>query len=694
MVLVLLAYSNTFSAAWHLDDITNILDNKRVQIARLTTESLLNSLRPPFSGSGTPAFYRPVAMITFALNWYFGKANVIGYHLVNIGIHFLNAWILFVTIINLLRSPRLKSGYHDNGLVIALAAAAVWALHPIQTQAVTYIVQRMASLATLFFLFGIYCYIKGRLSQDGYHRYLLYILCIVSYGLALGTKQNTVVLPAVLFSIEYLFFLNPHAQRSRRDRWRMIAAGVGLAAFLLILFLFWMGNPVSAILSGYKGRAFTFSERILTEFRVLVFYLGQIFYPIPQKFSILHEVTVSKSLLNPRTTLPAIFIIGSLFIFALLKWRRYPLISFAILFFFIGHAVESTVWPLELIFEHRNYLPTLFMFLPLAAGLHHLISRYQSENRLVYSFLIAFLPLIILGLVTASFTRNMVWASPKSLWMDAMQKAPSMARPYQNVAMALESENRLDSALALYERSLDLGDPNPKLSRFISLGNMGNIYKKKGDYDMAVNVLKAAMTSPQGPYILRVHYNLVLCMLNTNQAEAAFEHINQLLAKQPNNRQFIVTKGFLLQQRGYIDAARRHFQMALKQNAADIRALYHMGMALSAAGEHRIADRFLLRARNRSPRNLNIYLGLVQNAISMHNPERISVYLSQITNRFKLVEIESFFAQRAKGYQLIAGMLIQLNDDLIMSYLASHLEETAHNLGAPFSGDGKMDPNG
>jgi len=648
----------------------------------LNTESLINSLRPPYSGSDATSFYRPVAMLTFALNWYFGKASVFGYHLVNIAIHLLNAWLLFITTVNLLRSPNLNPGIRFNPTYIALAAAAMWALHPIQTQAVTYIVQRMASLATLFFLGGIYSYIKGRLSSKGYQRYFLYIVCIISYGLALATKENTVVLPAVLLVIEIIFFQNLKGERSKRVRWMLMAAGVGLLIFLVVMMYLWIGNPISELQKGYHGRPFTFSERILTEFRVLVLHLGQVLYPIPQQFSVLHDVPLSKSLFNPWTTLPAILIVLVLLFFAIICWVRYALLSFAILFFFIGHAVESTILPLEIIFEHRNYLPTLFIFVPLAAGLNRLISQYANENRMVHGCLVAFLPLIILGLATATFTRNMAWASPKSLWMDAMQKAPAMARPYQIVAMALENENRLDQALQLYERSLGLSDPNPKLSRFISLGNMGNIYKKKGDYDKAVQILKAAMTSPQGPYVLRVHYNLVLCMLNTNQLQEAFEHIHQLQSMQPNNHQFLITKGFLLQQRGHFGAAQQHFQRALKQNPADMKTLYHMGMALSATGEYWHAERYLLRARKKSPLHLNIALGLLQNAIFMQNPQRISRYSSLITNGFKLVQLKSFFAQRTRGYQLIDGMLIDLKDDLIRLHLAENLEETAHQLGS------------
>ncbi len=109
---------------------------------------------------------------------------------------------------------------------------------------------------------------------------------------------------------------------------------------------------------------------------------------------------------------------------------------------------------------------------------------------MLYFILVCSVPILVAGLGLGSYIRNSVWVTEKRLWRDAMQKAPSIARPYQIVALALERENRLDEALILYQKALTLKDPVPKLSRFISLGNMGNIYKKRKDYETAVFLSK------------------------------------------------------------------------------------------------------------------------------------------------------------------------------------------------------------
>ena len=196
--------------------------------------------------------------------------------------------------------------------------------------------------------------------------------CFLSFMLAVGSKQNTATLPLACLLIEVVFITNPEIWKQDKAQWMRIGTLAGLAVLLGLLLLFWQTNPISTIMDGYRIRPFTMGERLLTEFRVLVFYLYQIFYPVPGQFSILHDITLSTSLFDPWTTSAAVVMIGVLFITAFYTVRRHPLVCFAILFYFLGHSIESTILPLELVFEHRNYLPSLFMFLPVASGLKRL----------------------------------------------------------------------------------------------------------------------------------------------------------------------------------------------------------------------------------------------------------------------------------------------------------------------------------
>ena len=567
VILVLLAYANTFNASWHLDDVTNIIDNKNVHISTLSVSDWAKSMRAPFTGSSDPNLglsdlYRPVAMLTFAFNWYMGKADVFGYHLVNILIHCLSSGLLYLIIFNLLKTPNMSGRNQGSEQTIAFLATALWALHPIQTQAVTYIVQRMTSLAALFYLSAVFLFLKGRNAQTPVLKVSFWGCCLLCFLLAMGSKQNTVTLPVALLLIEIIFFMKPGSWR--KNKWIIVVSVVGLVLLYVLLLFYWQKNPIATILAGYEKRPFSMLERLLTETRVSLFYLYQLLYPVPGQFSIVHDFSLSTSLWTPWTTPVSIFAILALILFAGYNFRRTPMLSFSICFFFVGHSIESTIFPLELVFEHRNYLPSLFLFLPVASGMTHLAGTFREKNNLLCRMLQALAVVLVVVLSIGSYTRNMVWATEKTLWQDAMQKAPSLARPYQNVALAFEQEQNLETALTLYQKALDLEDPDPKLSRFISFGNMGNIYQKEKDYEKAVQYLTEATRVETGPYVDRVRYNLVLCLLNSHKEEEALEHLEFLLSGKKTNSRFLATKGFILLQRGKIEAGPTSFEACLK----------------------------------------------------------------------------------------------------------------------------------
>jgi len=356
LFLILPIYSNTFSASWHLDDDPNIVNNSQLHIENLMPETLWKTF---FAKPGpVEKFYRPLPCLTFALNWYYGGDNVTGYHAVNIAIHILTAIFLYLSILNLFKSPNLEEKVKGKEHFIALLSAALWAVNPIQTQAVTYIVQRMAIMAAMFYILGINFYIKGRLADVRSKQILFYTGCLFSFLLALGSKENAILLPLSLILVEIIFF---QKSGSLGEKKKIIWAALASTIFILFLFgglLFLMKkDPLNYLNQLSEIRPFSFSERLITEPRIVLNYLSQIFYPAPNRLSIEHDVLLSTSLLKPWTTLPAILIVLCLIGLGLSQIRKRPLIAFGILFFFLNHIVESTILPLELVFEHRNYLP-------------------------------------------------------------------------------------------------------------------------------------------------------------------------------------------------------------------------------------------------------------------------------------------------------------------------------------------------
>ena len=176
LVVIFLIYSNTFHASWHMDDYPNITYKPQLHIKDLRPSTLIGTFYAQIGEN--KKLYRPLSCLTLAINWYFGKANVFGYHVINILIHFLTACFLFLTVLDLLKTPNLKERYNGNEYFIALLTSTLWAINPIQTQAVTYIVQRMASLSTMFYILAILLYIKARTADPFSKRSLLFFCCL------------------------------------------------------------------------------------------------------------------------------------------------------------------------------------------------------------------------------------------------------------------------------------------------------------------------------------------------------------------------------------------------------------------------------------------------------------------------------------------------------------------------------------
>ena len=185
-LLVLLAYSNTFRAAWHLDDYPSIVENQKIHITDLTPQSLYQSLQHPKKET----LWRPLAHLSFAMNWFAGQDNVFGYHLINVLIHLFSACVLYLTISTLLRTPNLQSKYSTTSHFISSLATVLWMINPIQTQAVTYIVQRMTLLASFFFITGIYCYLISPFSGQQTSAYLNVCLLRGLFTAGYGRKRE------------------------------------------------------------------------------------------------------------------------------------------------------------------------------------------------------------------------------------------------------------------------------------------------------------------------------------------------------------------------------------------------------------------------------------------------------------------------------------------------------------------------
>jgi protein O-mannosyl-transferase len=348
-------YSNTFSVPFHFDDRPNITLNPNVQIKVFTWDRIEHLIKYSYRES-----IRVFAYFTFALNYYFGEFDVFGYHLVNFIIHVFSGiflyWFLYLTF-NL---PSLRDKYGAVSYKAALFASLIFISHPIQTQSVTYIVQRMASMAGMFYLLTFVLYIQGRLSK-GRTRFFCFGGGVVTYLLGVFTKENAAILPFFIALYEFYFF--QHLDLSPKGK-KIVGVLIGVLLFLGALgFLIWGPRYIQETIAGYQTRSFTMGERVLTQFRIVLYYLSLLLYPHPARLNLDYDFPVSKSILDPATTLLSMVVVLGLIGYSLWIARKRPVLSFCILWYFGNLVIESSIFPLEMVFEHRLYLPSIGPFI-------------------------------------------------------------------------------------------------------------------------------------------------------------------------------------------------------------------------------------------------------------------------------------------------------------------------------------------
>lgn len=456
-LLIFYAYSNTFYAPLVLDDFHSFVEEPKVHVSLLDYESLQDLTKTKFG------INRFIPMLTFALDFRLGKGNIGTFHLTNLVIHFLVAAALFFFLSTLFDSQELNP-YIDGrrrfpSPILPFLITGLWALNPVQTNAVTYLVQRMASLAALFYLLSLGLYLSARWKhrEKGLNCIVAvyYSLFFITFLSALMSKQNTATLPIVILLLEVVV-INPHFLKRVFENKRLFAF-LCLFALAMVLGVFYSLFP--NVLDGYSHRHFTLWQRLLTELRVLVSYIFLLLLPLPRFMNLEHDVTISSSLFSPMTTLWSLLL---LVLIVGVGWRirkRYPLISLGIFWFFLNLLIESTILPLELKFEHRLYLPSVGFYLTLVVIGFIFTKNISTLNKIRTPHLAAIVLCFILFSIFSMLTyrRNMDWQDAVTLYEDSVKKAPMKARTHANLAKAYAEAGRYDKAIQEAESAISLG---------------------------------------------------------------------------------------------------------------------------------------------------------------------------------------------------------------------------------------------
>ncbi len=597
-ILVSIVYANSFGGAWIFDDEPNIVKNAHVHMKTLDWESIKGAA----GGPDGKCFDRPLSYLSFGINYFFHGLNTRGYHLVNVVIHCLAAAFLYLFIFQTLNLTKLKEKYADRAGSVALLSAALWATSPIHVTSVTYIVQRMASMAALFFIMAMFFYLMGRINTGVKRKTAWFVLCALSGFLSIASKENAVMLPVVLFLFDLLLIQPSEFLKSRH--FLRIA---GIVMLFLAVMVFALTNPLT-ILSGYASREFTLVERLLTQPRVLVYYLSLILYPVTDRFTLIYDVPLSTSLFSPWTTLPAI-LFWMLWLGLGIFWvKKKPLVSFCLLFFVINHLIESSIIPLELVYEHRNYLPSMALFFLVGMGLIALL-RDVCKKRLLKFMIAAFICVIFAEQGFSVMQRNVLFKDPLHLWHDNAIKAPGLSRVYTNLGRVYSDIGMFEAAEKSYLLSIEAGRYHQLKLQAVPLHNLGNCYLQKGEIDKAIQYYEKALSVDQSYSNCRLHLaNALILIGDIDRAKTEIEKLPDNTLEKATVR--ILNSVISLKQGNY-RLAIRHAHQAMAMDAELSSARKIIGEAHMRIGNYTLARRYWLQCRNNFPQDMETLLALI-----------------------------------------------------------------------------------
>jgi len=649
-------YSNIYHSPFVFDDTCQIVE--KTSIRHLDNYFSFEQLLKP----------RAIVDLTFALNYKFGKLNVFGYHLVNVFIHILNGFIVYflaLIIFKQLSAPSIpkflnssipkSSIIHPSNFSIfnfqfsihlmSLFAALIFIAHPIQTQAVTYTVQRYASIAAMFYMASVLFYLKARIEAESskqkaqsmklkgesgkikaessklkaqnikqkaeskndegrrpvllplsFELSALYSLSILCGMLAFLSKQNTASLPGAILLVEYLFVDRTWQGWKRKIPWFAVAFTLW---FLFVLYVSGFFGGSSAGTGLLEDVSDLMQETdivsrwsyLCTQFNVLVIYIRLLFLPIGQNLDYMYPF--KGGFFDGYTSLAFLFLAG---IVALGIWniKKRPVIAFGIFWFFITLSVESSIIPIrDALYEHRLYL-VMFGF---AVLIPRLIFHFLSTRKMLIATVSVF---IIFSLGTATFLRNIVWQNRVSLWSDVVSKSSRNPKGWNNWGNALLKLDKPDDAIEKLKKALNI-----KPDYVEAWNNWGNALLKLDKPDDAIEKLKKALNIK--PDYAEAWNNWGSALVSLGRFEEAALQFKRALKIKPGIAEAWLNWSSVLLDIGKPEEAIIKSKMAIDIMPDYAQAWYRYGNALFKAGKLEESLQCFEKATDMDPLNIGVW---------------------------------------------------------------------------------------
>jgi Flp pilus assembly protein TadD len=574
VLLTALAYSNSFSGPWVFDDLPNIRNNPAIR-----------SWEPAqFFASGNN---RPVLMSTFSINYALSGFDTVGYHATNWLIHLSAGVLLWRLLEQLLRNDRLL-GADPVASRLAWLSAALWLVHPLQTESVSYIVQRAESLMGLLFIATIYLIVRGATAERGWPWYLT---AIATTWLGMGCKEVMATVPMVMALIDRMLLCDSWQQVMRRRGLAYLGLVVTLATYKRSFVPLISGESVSA---GFGQQGHSALEHLYSEPYAILLYLRQVIWPWPQCFDWhFQPVTTFAAAAWPGAIVVAIlltaFTAGHFQRLAALPW----------LVFFIVLAPTSSVIPvLDIAVEHRMYLPLAGLLTWLVVLGYRVLQRlvvpaWQSRVGLVLSLA------LLVSLTTSTYLRNRVYQSEVALWQSVVDLRPNNYRALNNLAGGLLAQGKAAEAERLWRRTIEMA---PARDTSSITYNLARSLEVQGRIDEAIEQLDRVIAlEPQEATVFMQRAELEL---QQGRMPKAIASLDQAANLQPSWSNVQLRLGECYLRERMISQAIEHLRRAADLQPDSTKILAALVEAYDQAGDtaQATAARQRLQSLRNSPR--------------------------------------------------------------------------------------------
>jgi tetratricopeptide (TPR) repeat protein len=560
------AYLNTLHAPFIFDDRYHIIENARIR-----------QLWPPWTYILHTS--RPIIYLSLALNYAIGGLDPLGYHLFNLAIHIAATLLLYGIVRRTFLSSRLRDRFGACAEWLAGFIALVWLVHPLQTESVTYVIQRGESMMGLFYLLTLYCVIRANASTRA--RWW-YAAAAASFAMGIGCKGVMLTAPVIVALYDRVFLAKSWSDLARR-RWGLYAA---LAGACLLYPLLLAQAPVEWKESaGFEYAGASPLQYAITQPGVILHYLQLAFWPA--------GLCLDYGWPAARTAaevLPGLLIVGGLLAATIWGWRRHPELAFLGAWFFIILIPTSSFIPIaDVAVEHRMYLPLAAVVAMTVAGLFEPLRRLAGAR---VEWVACALALILLTALTVR--RNMDYASELAIWQDTVEKSPGNPRAQYDFGHALEADNRPQEAILHYQKAIE---ENPNYMD--ALNNLGHVLEVSGKPQEATGYLQRAIQLK--PSVAEAHLNLGYALAQQGKLQEAIAEWQEALRIRPDFAEVHNNLAIALAMAGRTNEAIDHWQQALQlaPDSADTHS--NLAYALSQTGKMREAISHYERALRLNP---------------------------------------------------------------------------------------------